>query len=76
MRALLHAIKYVRLSIMMLQVYGGALSFSIGAYIWSTGYFFGGSNVTAGATVVSGIIFTFLNNRISNCLAESNTIGG
>ena len=75
-RALLHAIQFVRLSMMMLQVYGGALSFSIGAYIWSTGYSFGGSNVTAGVTVVSGIILTLRNNRISNCLTESNTIGG
>jgi hypothetical protein len=75
-RALLHAIEFVRLSMMMLQVYGGALSFSIGAYIWSTGYFFGGSSISAGATVVSGIVLTFRNNRISNCLAESNTIGG
>ena len=75
-RAPLHAIQFVRLSMMMLQVYGGALSFSIGAYIWSTGYFFGGSSISAGATVVSGIVLTLRNNRISNCLAESNTIGG
>ena len=64
----------VRLT-MAAQVYGGSVSFVVGAYVWSYSirdY----SSCFAGDTVVSGLSMVFDNNRISGSQAVTSTTGG
>ena len=60
---------------MAAQVYGGSMSFVVGAYLWSSSdqYY---ATCSAGDTVVSGLSMVFDNNRISGSQAVTSTIGG
>jgi len=64
-----------RLLTMVAQVYGGSMSFVVGANLWSNGPRFD-SSCSAGDTVVSGLSMVFDNNRISGSQAVTMTIGG
>jgi len=64
----------VRLT-MMAQVYGGSMSFVVGAYLWSDSTQFY-SSCSAGDTVVSGLSMVFNNNRIYGSEAVTSTIRG
>jgi hypothetical protein len=57
------------------QVYGGSMSFVVGAYLWSNSFQYD-SSCTAGETVVSGFSMVLNNNRISGSQAVTSTIGG
>jgi len=60
---------------MAAQVYGGSMSFVVGAYVWGySGQFY--SSCSAGDTVVSGLSTVFENNRIYGSQAVTSTIGG
>ena len=62
----------VRLTIAV-QVYGGSISFVVGAYIWSSSS--ADSVCTAKDTVVSGLSMVFNNNRISGSQAVTSIEG-
>jgi len=64
----------VRLT-MSAQVYGGSMSFVVGAYLWSNNPQYS-SYCYAGDTVVSGLSMVLNNNRISGSQAVTSTTGG
>lgn len=59
---------------MAAQVYGGSMSFVVGAYLWSTNSGF--VNSRAGGTVVIGLSMVFNNSSISDSLVATLTFGG
>ncbi len=63
----------VRLT-MAVQVYGGSMSFVVGAYVWSCSPQYR-SFYSAGDTAVSGLSMVFDNNRISGSQAVTSTEG-
>jgi hypothetical protein len=60
---------------MVAQVYGGSISFVVGAYLWSLSEQFIAA-CYEGGTVVSGLSMVFDNNHISGSQAVTSTIGG
>jgi hypothetical protein len=58
---------------MAAQVYGGSMSFVVGAYLWSKAV---NPYSHAGDTVVSGLSMVFNINHISGSQAVTSTIGG
>jgi len=61
---------------MAAQVYGGSMSFVVGAYLYSSSSTQFLSSCSAGDTVVSGLSMVFNNNRISGSQAVTSTIRG
>jgi hypothetical protein len=57
---------------MAAQVYGGSISFVVGAYLWSLSAQLV-SSCSAGDTLVSGLSIVFNNNRISGSKAVTST---
>ncbi len=55
------------------QVYGGSISFVVGAYMWSSSAAM--SSCTAGDTVISGLSMVFNDNRISDSQAVTSIAG-
>jgi hypothetical protein len=59
-----------------LQVYGGAMSFVLGGYIWNFGSYAGTANSITGVTTVSEFSALFRNNFVSDCTVETVSVGG
>jgi len=58
-----------------LQVYGGAMSLVLGGYNWNFGSYDGTANSTTGVTMVSEFSALFRNNFVSDCTAETVSVG-
>ena len=59
-----------------LQVYGGAMSLVLGGYNWNFGSYDGIANSTTSVTIVSEFSALFRNNFVSDCTAETVSVGG
>ena len=58
-----------------LQVYGGAMSLVLGGYIFNFGSYSGTAYSTIGVTTVSEFSALFRNNFVSDCTAETVSVG-
>ena len=58
------------------QVFGGSISFAIGAYVWALNAFNSRLEVSAGATIVSGLLAIFRNCSVSGSRALTSTSSG